>query len=84
MPGIDETNSPPTASDPPFEIIVKSKKTGDDPPLEYYHVTLKNKLGIWTETMGSRQDLVKFLRGVEAGAGMCGHLAIWCELPWPG
>ncbi len=51
-----------------------------DPPLDLYTVELKTDPregtvgGVWCETFGSELELVRFMRGVEAGRAMSGYM----------
>ena len=48
-------------------IKVSTKAVRLDPSLMVYEVELQNDRGVWRETYGSRQEVDRFLRGVEAG-----------------
>lgn len=58
-----------------------------DPAIEVFEVELHTDPsegtvpGVWRETFGSRQEVERFMRGVEAGRAMSGHAGLQYEIP---
>lgn len=49
-------------------------KVDTDPPAHFYHIVIGDHDSCWAETWVTRELLVAFLRGFEAGAAMAGHI----------
>lgn len=69
-----------------MNIDIKKKTVGLDddgqkldPPIELYTIslTLPSVSGgiVWSETFGSKLEVMRFMRGVEAGRAMAGDLS---------
>lgn len=75
----------------PFRIELKKHRVIKDAngavlevPVDVYAVELiakDEKKGVWPETYGSKSELQAFLRGVRAGASMCGFIIFEPEVP---
>ena len=57
-----------------MKISVRRSKTKHDPPVDIFSAEITNETGIWKERYGSENEMRAFLRGVQAGAQMCGHV----------
>lgn len=53
-----------------IEVLVS--RHGADPPINIYHVELRNDQGLWTETFGSPRELQTWLDGLNVGLRMSG------------
>lgn len=51
------------------------------PLVDVFHVELITDESVWEESYGSEAELNAFLKGVQAGCSMVGHLFIRPEIP---
>ena len=62
-------------------ITVKEISVEADPPITVYNVEIVNSTGVWCETLGSREHLTWFLRGLRVATSMAGNTllmsAVW-------
>lgn len=66
-----------------LQITLSAMQAGQDPAITVYHVELQQE-GIWTETFGTQEALMAFLRGVQAAHGVAGRMLRIPEIPAPG
>lgn len=55
------------------KIIVKTILTRTSPVIEIFEARVEDEKSEWRETFGSKELLAAFVKGVRAGAALCGQ-----------